>query len=285
MKRRTFIKSKPTSSLASGLEKANQREGLKTESFQRPDSSKIICGISSIDKVVQDFAHAGLVLITGPDERINQAFLMHVLLHQFIVQKKRVDYINVAGCLKSWEQNYLWLLNLKSLQEMRDYLLKEGTLFNFKTIQIDLGDPSNQNWKDYLIDAANQHPDSIIIDDVGLIEEFRREKGFLQQLRDLTVKVKAPIFICLTKTEGKNSVTRLPLAMISRYYKYSDVGIYLLPQHSTDFMVDGSPVGRRYSIYVKCWQKLHSKQDQIEAGQESLLEFEDYNLRFTSCEG
>lgn len=271
--------------MESGWEQANRREGLKNEFFQRPDSSKIICGISSIDKVVRDFAHAGLVLITGPDERINQAFLMYVLLHQFIVQKKRVDYINVAGCLKSCEQNYLRLLNLKSLQEMRNYLLKEGNLFNLKTIEIDLGDPSNRNWKDYLIDAANQHPDSIIIDDVSLIEEFQREKAFLQQLKDLTFKVKAPIFICLTKTEGKKSANRLPLAMISRYNQHSDVGIYLLPQNTTDFMVDGFPVGRRYSVYVKCWQKFHSKQGQTEAGQESLLEFVDYYFRFTSCEG
>ena len=161
-------------------------------------------------------------------------------------------------------------------------LNKSGVIDNLRIIDIDLGDPANQNWKDYIVRVKDKHPDSIIIDDVELIEEFRREKSMVRQLKRLAEDVHAPVFVhaALDRKRSRRYFTGLNLR--SDFRRWSDVFISVVPKNVIDFKIDDITVGKRFLLDmglfgVSCPCARHKGY-----GRSLEIEFVDYDMRFTS---
>lgn len=281
MERRSFLKTVSAASVATVIPPPPYEE-KKGIGFEQTNVEGIGIGIAVCDTLSNGFFGGQVIAVYGPESAINEAFLIHTFLYQLIAKGKRVDYVCSTGSLKSWEQRYLRRLGFESTNEMQRALNKSGLTDNLRIIDIDLGDPANQNWKDYRVQVKYKHPDSIIVDDVELIEEFRREKSMVKQLKQLAAEVQAPVFVlgALDRKRSRRYFTGLNLR--SDFRKWSDVLISLVPKNVTDFKIEDITVGKRYLLDMKfigvsCPCARHKGY-----GANLSVELVDYDLRFES---
>jgi len=281
MERRSFLKAVSAASAASILPSplSEEKQGA---TFEQSDVEGIGLGITVCDTLSNGFFGSQLISVFGPEGAINEALLIHTFLYQLIALRKRVDYIGSTGSLKRWEQSYLRRLEYNTTDEMRRALNKSGVTDNLQIIDIDLGDPANKNWKDYIVRVKDKHPDSIIVDDVELIEEFGREKSMVRKLKQLAKDVHAPVFIHAA-LDGKRSHRYFSqLNLRNDFRRWSDVLISVVPKNVIDFKVDEITVGKRFLLDMKligvsCPCARHKGY-----GANLSVEFVDYDMRFTS---
>jgi hypothetical protein len=276
MERRSFLEKVCIASAATMLPFALFKKGEGIV-FEQTDIDGVGVGILACDTLSNGFFAGQLISVYGPENGIIEAFLIHTFLYQLIAQRKRVDYISSTGSLKRWESSYLRRLGFGTAGEMRKALTKSGIIDNLRVIEID---PYNQNWKDYVIQAKGQHPDSIIVDDIKFIEGYFREKGMVKQLKRLAVEAQAPVFVH-AELNRKRSQNYLKASNLRKDFdQESDVYISVVPKNVIDFKVDGITVGKRFLldlmlIGVSCLCARHKGY-----GANLSVEFVDYDLRF-----
>ncbi len=151
MERRSFLEKVCIASAATILPSALFKKG-KGIVFEQTDVEGVGVGISVCDALSNGFFGGQLVSIYGPENAINEAFLIHTFLYQLIAQRKRVDYISSTGSLKRWEPSYLRRLGFGTAGEMREALTKSGLIDNLRIIDID---PYNQIGRTMLFKRRN----------------------------------------------------------------------------------------------------------------------------------
>jgi hypothetical protein len=162
---------------------------------------------------------------------------------------------------------------------MRKALTQSGIIDNFRIIEID---PYTQNWKDYISQAKDRRPDSIIVDDIEFIEGYFREKGMVKQLKRLAVEVKAPVFVHaeLDKKGSQGHIKKLN--MRKDFDQRSDVQISLMSKNVSDFKVNEITVGKRFLLDMKLIGVSCSCARHKGYGGVFPVEFVDCDMRFTS---
>jgi hypothetical protein len=276
MERRSFLEKVCIASAATILPSALFKKGRGIV-FEKTDVDGVGVGISVCDALSNGFFAGQLISVYGPENAINEAFLIHILFYQLIAQRKRVVYISSTGSLKRWEQIYLRRLGFGTAGEMRKALTKSGIIDNLRIIEIY---PYEQNWKDYVVQAKEQHPDSILVDDIKFIEGYFREKGLVKQLKLLAAEVQAPVFVH-AEIESKRRKRYLEALNLRKDFdQWSDVLISVVPKNVIDFKVDGITVGKRFLLDLKligvsCPCALHRSYGGVFP-----IEFVDYELRF-----
>jgi hypothetical protein len=278
MERRSFLKKVCIASAATILPSAIFKKG-KGIVFEQTDVEGAGVGISACDTLSNGFFGGQLISVYGPENAINEAFLIHVFLYQLIAQQKHVDYISSTGSLKRWKPSYLRRLGFDTTNEMRKALTQSGIIDNFRIIEID---PYTQNWKDYISQAKDRRPDSIIVDDIEFIEGYFREKGMVKQLKRLAVEVKAPVFVHaeLDKKGSQGHIKKLN--MRKDFDQRSDVQISLMSKNVSDFKVNEITVGKRFLLDMKLIGVSCSCARHKGYGGVFPVEFVDCDMRFTS---
>ena len=278
MERRSFLVKVCIASAATILPSALFKKG-KGIVFEQTDVDGVGVGILACDALSNGFFAGQLISVYGPENGIIEAFLIHTFLYQLIAQRKRVDYISSTGSLKRWEQSYLRRFGFSTTDEMRKSLTKSGIIDNLRIIEIN---PYEQNWKNYVIQAKEQHPDSIIVDDIKFIEGYFREKGMVKQLKLLAAEVQAPVFIHAELDKKRNQGHLKALNLRKDFDQVSDVLISVVPKHVIDFKVDGITVGKRFLLDLKLIGVSCPCAHHRSYGGVFPAEFVDYDLRFAS---
>ena len=276
MERRSFLEKVCIASAATILPSALFKKG-KGFVFEQTDVEGVGVGISVCDTLSNGFFGRQLISVYGPENGFIEAFLIHTFLYQLIAQRKRVDYISSTGSLKRGEQSYLRRFGFSTTDEMRKSLTKSGIIDNLRIIEIY---PYEQNWKDYVAQAKEQHPDSIIVDDIKFIEGYFREKGMVKQLKLLAAEVQAPVFVHAELNRKRSQGHLTAYSLRKDFDQGSDVLISVVPKHVIDFKVDGITVGKRFLLDLKligvsCPCALHRSYGGVFP-----IEFVDYELRF-----
>ena len=247
MRRRSFVRSVLTgiagSSVVLPLGTKEEPQIIKIDDnlslSEYPEIDGYSSGIPEIDAITNGFHGGQLVCVGGPMEHINISFLFGMAVH--LARKKvRVDYINTQSNFHEYDRKKNAFmdpeLKKKFDTETREYL---------RLPHIDLGDPRNTDWKEYLQLAQERPPKVLIMDGVGYIEMFIKERQMLRQVKNLAVKMKFPAIVQAPRQSHTRSWKLRKDAV-----KLSDVGIILQPDFVCGYR-NGSEATKQY-IVLNC---------------------------------
>ncbi|GEM_PF-2888628 len=233
-------------------------------------------GIKNIDSLSNGFFGGQLISIFGPDDRILNAFLVHTFLYQGLAKKFKVDYVEVGGSLGDMDQNIARFLGVSSPSLAQQFLSKQENVELLHTTSIDLGDSANLGWKDFVRAMIKTPPKSIIVDDIGYIEQFFEEKHMPRQLKELADNFNIPVFVKAPLKTGKSVSLRRDFETIS------DVFLRLEPTTSSAYLYNGEKVGTRFVIGATLSSSNCPCEKHKGYGGQVNVSFIDYNLGFSS---
>lgn len=286
MERRSVLKALTTIPFIKSLPFSHLRDSLPFNSQDKFEMSKdlsgIGVGIECLDNISNGFLGGQLISVYGPDDLIIRAFLVHTFLYQTLSEKNRVEYGYVGGSLGALDKNIAQFLDLPSPEQAWSYLSSNGNDELLRVADIDLGDPRNIGWKDFVKHINAETPDCVIIDDIRLMEEFLQERSMARQCKEMAVKNNIPVIV-KSPLKGESLDGNEPSSILrSDFSTQSDVIIRLVPMSSTPYLIDDKAVGTRFTVKVFMHSQYRPNEPWKNYSNISHMVFIDYDLQFRS---
>lgn len=217
-------------------------EGLEGAQYPHPEGIGI--GVAAIDKRTNGFFPGQLVAIYGPIEEINLSLLMSLIDYATLKQSKTIDYLETDSdfCRK----------NLPLMHKPN--VLKEIMPF-LRFPDLDIGNPNNLGWKNYLSTVHKNPPALIIADGVESIEMFLGERKMAKQLKNLAVELGIPIVV---KAPLRNLKDKTTAHVRSDFESHCEVLLRLIPQFVCD-QLNGKTISKYYSLKANLFSDPRSK--------------------------
>ena len=154
-------------------------------------------GIRAIDELTNGFFGGQIVGVTCALDNIALSFLAGVAVDAAMNQKE-VDYVASESDGKKYLERRFSYLQPKNANTLKNLIFDKENgnrreLLRF--VDIDLGDPSNRGWKDYLSVLRDAPPAIMILDGIESIEEFMDEKNMKLQLQELAKELDIPVLL------------------------------------------------------------------------------------------
>jgi hypothetical protein len=295
MRRRNFLKSVAQAAVVAPVagslvacaepEKVQQQEVPHFEIFDwfdvrsMPEIKGFSSGVGAIDETTKGFLPGQLIAVHGPLDHINRFFLFDMAIYN-ACKKKKVDYIYTQSNFYEYFNQKLWTLKPQQRKEFHDDLVVEGFL---RLPDVDIGNPNNLGWKEYVSLARKSPPEILILDGAELIEFFLNEKKIAQQLKNLAQELNIPVVVqAIPYKKGGIDQVKPDKTIRKDFESISDVTICFMPEFVCDYRSGKKSAEKYYSLKTFIWGRNTLTSNPSEYSSVITLQFEEPYLRFAS---